>query len=121
VNGSLLFGRLVSSRNSSLKVVYEGVNPTNKLEERKFSKEYFISTIISIYPSIHHSPFISNIASTSPIISALFRINLQHLLLVLKKVEKYKMLIREKCVILHAKSSLDKYIKLNQQSMMLNS
>jgi hypothetical protein len=115
VNGSLLFGRLVSSRNSSLTVVDEGVNPRNKLEERKFSKECFISTIISIYPSIHHSPFISNIAFTSPIIFALFRINLQHLLLLLKKVEKYKMLIREKCVILHAKSSLDKYIKLNQQ------
>ncbi len=95
MNGSLLFGRFVSSRNSSLKVVYKGVNPRNKLEERKFSKEYFISTNISSYPSIHHSPFISNIASTSPIIFALFKINLQHLFLVLKKVEKYKMLIRE--------------------------
>ncbi len=39
MNGSLLFGRLVSSRNSSLKVVYEGVNPRNKLEEKRFSKE----------------------------------------------------------------------------------
>lgn len=115
VNGSLLFGRLVSSRSSSLKVVYEGVNPRNKLEEKRFSKEYFISTNISSYPSIHHSPFISNIAFTSLIISALFRINFQHLLLVLKKVEKYKMLIGEKCVIFHAKSSHDEYIKLDQQ------
>ncbi len=34
MNGRVLCGRLVSSRNSSLKVVYEGVNPRNKLEER---------------------------------------------------------------------------------------
>jgi hypothetical protein len=95
--------------------VNEGVNPRNKLEEKRFSKEYFISTNISSYLSIHHSPFISNIAFTSLIISALFRINFQHLLLVLKKVEKYKMLIGEKCVIFHAKSSHDKYIKLDQQ------